>query len=146
MHTIIFITFWDFLIFYQVFLSPQVKRCEIITYKHGINRLPHQLPNNIRLGGHSTHTRKKKDLSNYEIAEKYPRPRQNQNTPNTNKEPPKRPHEWLHPQKLAAWRNAPPTLRDQDEGICRQFSYCFCNLVIILLSKIFSATLTSTIF
>ena len=88
---------------------------------------------------------KKKDLANYEIAEKYPRPRQNQNTPNTNKEPPKRPHERLHPRKLAARRNAPPTLRDQDEGICRQFSYCSCNLVIILPSKIFSATLTSTI-
>ena len=33
--TIIFI-FWDSLMFYQIFLSPQVKRCGIISYKHGI--------------------------------------------------------------------------------------------------------------
>ena len=25
--------------FYQIFLSPQVKRCAIITYKHGMYRL-----------------------------------------------------------------------------------------------------------
>ena len=30
------ITFWDFLMFYQIFHSPQVKRWAIITYKHGI--------------------------------------------------------------------------------------------------------------
>ena len=28
--------------FYQFFLSPQVKRCAIITYKHGIYELPHE--------------------------------------------------------------------------------------------------------
>ena len=33
---IIFITFLDYLMFYQVFLSPQVKLCEIISYEHGI--------------------------------------------------------------------------------------------------------------
>ena len=27
----------DFLMFYQFFLSPQVKRCAIITYKHGVD-------------------------------------------------------------------------------------------------------------
>ena len=26
--------------FYQIFLSPQVERWAIITYKHGINELP----------------------------------------------------------------------------------------------------------
>ena len=31
--------FWDFSMFYQFFLSPQVKRCAIITYKHGICEL-----------------------------------------------------------------------------------------------------------
>ena len=31
--------------FYQIFLSPQVKRCAIITYKYGIYELPHELPN-----------------------------------------------------------------------------------------------------
>ena len=33
--TIIFIEFWGFLMSYQVFISPQAKRCAIITYKHG---------------------------------------------------------------------------------------------------------------
>ena len=39
--TIIFIIFCDFLKFYQIFLSPQVKRCTIISYKHRIYELPH---------------------------------------------------------------------------------------------------------
>ena len=34
---------------YQTFLSPQVKRYTIISYKHGINILPHDLPNDLRL-------------------------------------------------------------------------------------------------
>ena len=42
---IVFIIIWDFLIFYQIFLSPQV----IITYKHGIFKLPHELSNNAIL-------------------------------------------------------------------------------------------------
>ena len=41
--TISFI-FWDFLMFYQIFLSPQAKRLTIITYKHGIYEVPHELP------------------------------------------------------------------------------------------------------
>ena len=49
--------------FYQIFLSPQVKRWVIITYKHGIYELPHELPN--AAGGAVAHTRKKKkDLGN----------------------------------------------------------------------------------
>ena len=47
--TIIFIIFWDFLTFYQIFLSPKVKRCAIITYKHSICELPHELPNDLRI-------------------------------------------------------------------------------------------------
>ena len=35
--------------FYQIFLSPQVKRCAIITYKHGIYKMPHELLNDLRL-------------------------------------------------------------------------------------------------
>ena len=35
--------------FCQIFLSPQVKRCAIITYKHGIYELPHELPKDLRL-------------------------------------------------------------------------------------------------
>ena len=41
------IIFWDILMFYQNSLSPQVKRSVIITNKHGINELPHKLPNDI---------------------------------------------------------------------------------------------------
>ena len=47
--TIIFIIFSDFSMFNQIFHSPQVKRCAIITYKHGIYQLPHELPNDLRL-------------------------------------------------------------------------------------------------
>ena len=35
--------------FYQIFLSPQVKWCAIITSKHGIYEFPHELPNDLRL-------------------------------------------------------------------------------------------------
>ena len=35
--------------FSQIFLSPQGKRKTIITYKHGIYELPHELPNYLRL-------------------------------------------------------------------------------------------------
>ena len=41
--TISFIIFGDFWMFYQIFLSPQVKRCAIITYKQGIYELPNHL-------------------------------------------------------------------------------------------------------
>ena len=35
--------------FYQIFLSPQVKRSAIISHKYGIYELPHELPNDLRL-------------------------------------------------------------------------------------------------
>ena len=44
-----FIIFRDFLIFYQIFYSPQVERYAIITYKHGIYKLPHEFSNDFRL-------------------------------------------------------------------------------------------------
>ena len=34
---------------YQIFLSRQVKRCAIITYKDGIYELSHELPNDLSL-------------------------------------------------------------------------------------------------
>ena len=34
--------------FYQILLSAQVKRWAIITYKHSIFDLPHELPNDLR--------------------------------------------------------------------------------------------------
>ena len=50
--------------FYQIFLSPQVKQCMISTYKYGIYELPHEFPNDLRCRwtGLCAHTRKKKDL------------------------------------------------------------------------------------
>ena len=50
--------------FKQIFFSPQVERWAIITYKHGIYKLPHELPNNSRL----------KILGNYEMLGKCPNP------------------------------------------------------------------------
>ena len=35
--------------FYQIFLSPQVKRCAIISYKYGMYELPQELLNNLGL-------------------------------------------------------------------------------------------------
>ena len=35
--------FCDFLVFYQIFLSPQVKQSEIISNKQGIYKLPNNL-------------------------------------------------------------------------------------------------------
>ena len=35
--------------FYHIFLSPQVKRWAVITYKHGIYKLPHELPSDLRV-------------------------------------------------------------------------------------------------
>ena len=37
------------MMFKQIFLLPQVKGCAILTYKHGIYELPHDLPNDLRL-------------------------------------------------------------------------------------------------
>ena len=57
--------------FYQIFLSPQVKRCAIITYKRGIHRQIENSANSRKKvlkkscifaagGGQVAHTRKKK--------------------------------------------------------------------------------------
>ena len=47
--TILVIIFWDFSMFYQMFLSTQVKQNVIISIKHGIYDLPQELPNDSRL-------------------------------------------------------------------------------------------------
>ena len=44
----IFIIFGDFLMVYQIFLSPQVKWSMIIINKHSIYKLPQMLPNDLR--------------------------------------------------------------------------------------------------
>ena len=43
-----FIIFLNFPMFYQIFISPLVKRWVIITYKHGLYKLPHKLTNDLR--------------------------------------------------------------------------------------------------
>ena len=43
------IIFWDFLILYQTLFSPQVRSSVIISNKHGIYELPHELRNDLRL-------------------------------------------------------------------------------------------------
>ena len=35
--------------FYEIFLSPQVKQWAIISYKHGLYKLLHEFPNELRL-------------------------------------------------------------------------------------------------
>ena len=45
---IIFILIWDFLMFYQIFLPPHMKRSAIISNKDGIYKLLHELPNDLR--------------------------------------------------------------------------------------------------
>ena len=47
--TISFIIILDFLMFYEIFPSPEVKRCVIITDKHDVYELPHEFPNDLRL-------------------------------------------------------------------------------------------------
>ena len=42
------IIFWDFLILNQIFFSAELKQSVIISDKHGIYELPHELPNNLR--------------------------------------------------------------------------------------------------
>ena len=47
--TIMEILLCNFLMFYQILLSPQVKRSVIISNKQGVYRLVHKLLNNLRL-------------------------------------------------------------------------------------------------
>ena len=49
-----------FLMFYKIFLSPQMEIWAITTYKHGIYESSHELPNDLRL----------RILGNYEISGK----------------------------------------------------------------------------
>ena len=47
--TTVVITFWNLQIFYQMFLSQQVKRKVIITNKNGRYELTDELSNDVRL-------------------------------------------------------------------------------------------------
>ena len=95
--TISFIIFWDYLMFYQIFLSPQVKQWAIITYKHGIYQFPQELPNHLRLRipGNSEISGKCTNPTEWYPAPSPP-PRQNKKLPNTSKKAPEK------------WRANPP--------------------------------------
>ena len=43
------IMFWEFLLLYQIFFSPQAKQSVIISNKHGIYESSHELQNDLRL-------------------------------------------------------------------------------------------------
>ena len=47
--TIMGIIFWDLLILYQIFFSSQMKQSVIISNKHGMYKLLHELLNDLRL-------------------------------------------------------------------------------------------------
>ena len=47
--TIMDIIFWDFLMLYQIFFSPQKKQSVIINNKHGIYEMPYELANDLKL-------------------------------------------------------------------------------------------------
>ena len=73
--------------FYQIFLSPQVERWAIITYKNGIHVLLHELPNKLRL---RTLGNKETSANCLNLIEWYPSaqyPRQNEIFANTSRKP-----------------------------------------------------------
>ena len=67
MQTIIDIIFEDFLTLYQNLFSPQGKRSLIISYKHGVSELPHELPNDLKL----MTLENRKDQENLETSSNY---------------------------------------------------------------------------
>ena len=67
MQTIIDIIFEDFLTLYQNLFSPQGKRSVIISYKHGVYELPHELPNDSKL----MTLENRKDQENLETSSNY---------------------------------------------------------------------------
>ena len=55
LETIILITPWDLLMYYEIFLSLEVKRCQIVTYKIGIYEVPQGLLNDLRIRNWATY-------------------------------------------------------------------------------------------
>ena len=45
----IFIIFSEFMLFYQISLSQKVKQSAVVSNKHGLLELPHNLPKDLRL-------------------------------------------------------------------------------------------------
>ena len=73
--------FWDFLMFYQTCLSPQVKRCAIITYKHDIYKLLNDLRLSLVSMSHPS-AQSPRQIENFANASKKPLKNRNQPPPN----------------------------------------------------------------
>ena len=52
---------------YQIFLSPQVKRIVIITNKHGIYELPHEMSNGTFAAGRAYMPTQEKKKKTYDL-------------------------------------------------------------------------------
>ena len=72
--------------FYQIFLSPQVKRWAVITYRHGIYEVPHELPNELRLKDLRKLRNVRKASNPHRMLSQRPAPR-NQSQPQIPREP-----------------------------------------------------------
>ena len=75
--------FEDFLIFYQIFFSPQVKRNMIVSNKHSICKLPHELPNNFTVRILPNWESSGKSQNSIELQPSAQSPHQTQPSPNT---------------------------------------------------------------
>ena len=85
LQTITFILFWDFLMFYQIFFSPQVKRCAIVTNKYSIYDLSNELANELSLRILGNQRVSGKSSNAIEKQPSAPPPRINTNFANTSK-------------------------------------------------------------
>ena len=66
--------------FYRIFFPPQVKRCAITTYKHGMYESLRELPNDLRL----TKVGNNRKVSKlHKIIAQYPAPMPSESLPNT---------------------------------------------------------------
>ena len=82
--------------FYQIFLSPQVKQCAIITYKH---KLAHQLPNKLTLRKYQESMKPHRIIAQRPV----PPPKENrhqhqQKSPQNRNQPPPLPENQSQPQ------------------------------------------------
>ena len=109
--TIIFIIFWDSLMFYQIFFSPQVRRCAIITYKHSIYGLPNDLRKWVNNQFHNI-LRLFDALPNFSLTASenmrhdYPQTRHKWAAPRENQSP----------KKTKKYQETAPTMKDQPQA------------------------------
>ena len=109
--TIIFIIFWDSLMFYQIFFSPQVRRCAIITYKHSIYGLSNDLRKWVNNQFHNI-LRLFDALPNFSLTASenmrhdYPQTRHKWAAPRENQSP----------KKTKKYQETAPTMKDQPQA------------------------------